>query len=62
MVGTVNDKPYDDSTIMPNGKYEGERMIDIPPNYLLWIYENATISKELRRYIEDNMQALKEGH
>jgi uncharacterized protein (DUF3820 family) len=48
-----------DKTLMPFGKYLGEQMINVPPGYLIWLYENDRCNGELRIYIKDNMDALK---
>lgn len=48
----------DDTTLMPFGKHKGTRMIDVPPQYLLWIYEQDWCKGSLRAYIEDNLDAL----
>lgn len=41
------------------GKHQGKRLIDIPADYLIWIYEQGKCSGPLRKYIENNMDALK---
>jgi len=43
-----------DESIMPIGKYKGEKLANIPAHYLLWLYENTSIYGELRDYIKDN--------
>jgi len=48
-----------DESIMPIGKYKGEKMANIPPDYLLWLYENGNIYGELKRYIKDNLDVIK---
>lgn len=48
-----------DTSIMPNGKYAGVRLIDIPASYLIWIYENNRCSKDVKAYIQDNLEALR---
>ncbi len=48
----------DDTTLMPFGKHKGTRMIDVPPQDLLWIYEQDWCKGSLRAYIEDNLDAL----
>ena len=32
-----------DKSIMPIGKYKGEKMANVPSGYLLWLYENGNI-------------------
>ena len=49
----------EDSSIMPFGKYKGIKLANVPPEYLIWLYENANVYGELKKYIEDNMDVLK---
>ena len=46
---------------MPFGKYKGQELSEVPDSYLLWLYENGKCFGELRRYIEDNLDAIKEN-
>jgi len=48
-----------DESIMMIGKYKGQKMANIPPDYLLWLYENGNIYGELKSYIKDNLDVLK---
>ena len=48
-----------DESVMPIGKYKGEKMANIPALYLLWLYENANIYGEIKKYIEDNLDVIK---
>lgn len=54
-----------DTDMMPSGKYsktgsEGAtRMIDVPAKYLLYVYENNMCSARVRKYIENNLDAIK---
>lgn len=53
-----------DNSLMPFGKFKGEKLCNVPASYLLWLYDeikNKTDmrSKDLATYIEDNMEALK---
>lgn len=50
-----------DKDPMPWGKYKGDKLIDIPASYLLWIYENNKCSGDLKAYIKDNLDAIKQG-
>lgn len=45
---------------MPEGKYKGVRMIDIPAQYLLWVYENKRCSKSVKAYVENNLDVLRQ--
>lgn len=48
-----------DQEILNFGKHQGKRLIDVPADYLIWIYENNKCPGYIRKYIEDNMDALK---
>jgi uncharacterized protein (DUF3820 family) len=43
-----------DNSIMPIGKYKGEKMANVPSQYLLWLLENGNTYGELRQYLIDN--------
>lgn len=48
-----------DNSKMPWGKYEGEKMANVPAEYLLWCFNNNKCSKEVAVYIQDNLDVLK---
>lgn len=48
-----------DESIMPFGKHKGEKMANIPPDYLLWLYDNGKCYGDVRKYIADNLDVLK---
>jgi uncharacterized protein (DUF3820 family) len=48
-----------DESTMPIGKYKGEKLANVPPDYLLWLYENGNIYGELKEYIKDNLDVIK---
>lgn len=50
---------FNDNTIMPTGKYQGEPMIKVPAFYLIWLYENKKCSGGLKEYISDNLEVLR---
>lgn len=53
--------PLTDKDKMLFGKHKGERMIDVPAKYLLYIYENKMCSNErVKMYIEDNLEVIKQ--
>lgn len=49
-----------DTSEMPFGKYKGMAMIDVPANYLLWLYEKGLQNGNVKDYIEDNLEVLKQ--
>lgn len=48
----------DDST-MPFGVHYGEKLANVPPDYLLWLYENDKCFGELKTYIKENLDVIK---
>jgi uncharacterized protein (DUF3820 family) len=48
-----------DNSLMPFGKYKNEKMANVPPEYLIWLYENAKVYGEIKDYIRDNLDVLK---
>lgn len=49
-----------DESIMPFGKYKGEKMANIPASYLLWLYENSKVYGEVKEYIKNNLVTIKQ--
>lgn len=49
-----------DQTIMSFGKYKGHKLANVPPDYLLWINDNYDLKPELKAYINDNSNVLKQ--
>jgi uncharacterized protein (DUF3820 family) len=48
-----------DESIMPFGKYKGEKLANVPPEYLLWLHDEGKAFGPLKSYITDNMDAIK---
>ena len=48
-----------DDSLMPFGKYQGEKMANIPASYLLWLFENSKCYGEVKAYIKGNLDVLK---
>lgn len=49
-----------DNSPMPFGKHKGTQMANVPASYLIWLYDNDKCSVEVREYIEDNLDVLKQ--
>jgi uncharacterized protein (DUF3820 family) len=50
---------YIDESKMPFGKYQGQKLADIPASYLLWAFYNIKkLDLGLKIYIRENMPAL----
>lgn len=47
-----------DTDLMPWGIHEGKEMQDVPTQYLMWLYDNNKCSKDVKDYIEDNLDVL----
>lgn len=48
-----------DSSLMPYGKYKGDKMINVPAFYLLWLFENNKCGKDVADYVKENLDVLK---
>ena len=47
-----------DISLMPYGKHKGEKMANVPAQYLLWMINNTEPTPEVRQYIEENREEL----
>lgn len=47
-----------DNSPMPYGKHKGKQMINVPADYLLWLYDNGKCSGEVKAYVIDNHEVL----
>lgn len=43
-----------DESIMPSGKYKGEKLANVPAHYLLFCYEHGKVTQQMRKYIDKN--------
>ena len=48
-----------DDDKMPFGKYQGEKMANVPSEYLLWLYENGKCYGPVKDYIIENLETIK---
>lgn len=48
-----------DNSKMPYGIHKDKAMIEVPADYLIWIYENDKCSASVKAYIVANMDVLK---
>jgi len=53
-----NNEPLDDEDEMPYGVHQGEKMGDVPAEYLIWLYENNRCSGKVKAYIYENLDFL----
>jgi uncharacterized protein (DUF3820 family) len=49
----------DENYIIPFGKYKGEKIANIPADYLVWLYENSKVFGYVKDYIKENLDTLK---
>jgi len=49
-----------DNSLIPFGKYTGQKLANVPASYLIWIFENNKCTAEIAKYINENMDVLKE--
>ena len=47
-----------DNSLMPFGKFKGDKLANIPAWYLLKIREEYQLFDNLKKYIDDNKEAL----
>lgn len=47
-----------DQSLMPFGAFKGHKLANVPAWYLLKIYDEGWIFDNLKKYIDDNRQAL----
>jgi uncharacterized protein (DUF3820 family) len=50
--------PLTDNSQMPFGKYKGEKMINVPASYLMFLFENNKTTPAVAKYIAFNMDAI----
>jgi len=48
-----------DNSLMPFGKYRGEKMANVPADYLIWIFENNKCTPDVAKYIAENLSVIK---
>lgn len=49
----------DDNSIIPFGKFKGEKLANVPESYLIWLYNEGKCFGALRNYIEENLDVMK---
>lgn len=59
----INEDAYEDTDLINFGKYKNQMLQDVPASYLHWLWSNRPISdKRLEKYIENNLNALKQEY
>ena len=49
---------FTDESLMPFGKFKGNRLVDVPARYLLYLHRESIARDNLKAYIEDNLEVL----
>lgn len=49
----------DDNSTITFGIHSGKKLCNVPPYYLIWLYENNKCYGELKEYIKENLDVLK---
>jgi len=49
-----------DNSPMPYGRYKGDAMINVPAEYLMYLYDNNKYSPDVLEYIKDNMDVVRQ--
>lgn len=49
-----------DESPMPWGKYQGDKMANVPASYLIWLYDNNKCRGDVKAYIRDNYSVIKQ--
>ena len=55
---------YTDDSLMPFGKYKGQKLANVPDSYLIWLHNNTDFKRldsGLMMYIQDNFPQCKKG-
>lgn len=47
-----------DQSLMPFGQHKGEKLANVPAQYLLYIFENFKLYDNLKAYIKKNKDVL----
>jgi uncharacterized protein (DUF3820 family) len=50
--------PYTDHTIMTFGKYAGQKLVNIPGKYFIYLLEKGIAQGGLKKYIEENYDLI----
>jgi uncharacterized protein (DUF3820 family) len=50
----------DDESIMYFGIHEGKKMANVPSSYLLSLYDSGKCYGEVKEYIEENLDGIKQ--
>lgn len=48
-----------DDSLMPFGQHKGEKIINVPASYLLWLFDNDKCNSEIREYCRVNEDVLR---
>lgn len=49
---------HTDDSLMTFGKYQGQKLANVPASYLMWLFDNGRAYPDLKKYILENKDAL----
>lgn len=49
---------YTDETAMTFGIHKGEKLANVPADYLMFLYRESKLTEPLKKYIEENKDIL----
>jgi uncharacterized protein (DUF3820 family) len=49
-----------DTDLMPYGVHKGKKMANVPPDYLIWLFENQKCFGEVLKYLRKNEENLRQ--
>lgn len=49
-----------DQSVMPFGQYKGQKLAEVPDEYLLFLYENERAGR-LTDYIKENLESIRKN-
>ncbi len=52
---------FTDQSLMPFGKHKDKKLADVPDEYLLWLYDNAKSWGQLKIYLRENIDAIRQN-
>jgi len=48
-----------EETIMPFGKHSGEKLANVPADYLIYMYDSGKLYGTIRQYVQENEELLR---
>lgn len=51
-----------DESPMPFGRYKGDKMVNVPASYLMWLYDNNKCNAEVKEFGMDGTNHISTGY